>query len=246
MQPQLRTVSPQRDTSQWPESVQKRVSLLSNRDHKGRYDPLPRSLTSLESNYSRFLLSSLLNSHIPVLPAECAEIVGDVLPLYWETQFNEETLLRQQAFWYETLKYHTRDTIQSVAVDWVANAKRKPTPADFLELANGIDSTPERILRVQQIVAIPVLEVIQAPVAAEKPLIGCPIVLGRILKLAETKGMHFGEHQQLNYLHTGVLPDWATEEELRPVTVTTTSGMPSRDELLANMTPEERVAALKK
>lgn len=131
-------------------------------------------------------------------------------------------------------------------MEWLKNAKRKPTPSDFLDLANEADNTPDQILRLQRIVAIPVLEAIANPVPKDDKVLGCPIALGRMLKLAESKNIPFGEHQQLEYLRSGVLPDWVTEQELRPVTATDIKGMPSRDELLAMLTPEQRVIALGK
>jgi hypothetical protein len=170
-----------------------------------------------------------------------------VLPFFWETQLDDQSLAYQQALWYEVMKLHSFATVQTVAMDWLKTGKRKPVPADFLQLADEVDETPAQILRLDKLSKVQVFDVIENKAPVEKPLLGCPIVLGRLLKLAETKEMHFGEQQQLNYLHSGALPVWATEEELRATAAAKdTIGMPTRDELLANMTPEERVNALQK
>lgn len=229
------------DTQPWPSSVKRRIELLSKKDHKGVYDRLPRSLTSQESSCSKALLTELLRSHIPVTPAECADIMASVLPFYWETSLDRQTLAQQQLLWYEVLKYHSHKTLSIVAMEWLKNAKRKPTPADFLELAEEADDAPQRILRLQKLTELPVLEVIVNQVPNEEKFMGCPIILCKLVQQATAKNIPYGERQQENYLSTGVLPDWYVPNEETKV-----EGLPTRDELLATMSVEARAAAVDK
>jgi hypothetical protein len=61
----------------------------------------------MEMSYAKYLLKTLLSSHTPVTPAECAEIITGVLPFYWEIALDSPTLAQQKGLWYEVLKYHS-------------------------------------------------------------------------------------------------------------------------------------------
>jgi hypothetical protein len=135
--------------------------------------------------------------------------------------------------------------LRLVAFEWLNNAKRKPTPSDFLDLSNEADTLPGRILRLKQIIEIPVLDVIVNQNPVDDKLVGCPILLARLMKLSHDQQTPFSEKAQLDYLKLGLLPEWATEAELRPIKQPNVN-MPTRDELLATMTPEQRIIALQK
>jgi hypothetical protein len=186
------------------------------------------------------MIKIIRENHKPITPAECASIVLDVLQFYWESSMDAAGIARLQSLWYEVLKEHSRNTIQTVAMDWLKNAKRKPTPAEFLELANEIDISVEQVKRLIQVSNLP----IEQPKDEWQPdgkMNGDPILLAKLMRFSQNNRIKFNEKDQLDYLSNGILPNWYVPEP----TEQSNKDMPSRDELLFQMSPEARLAAIK-
>lgn len=220
--------------------LKQRVELLTKRDYRGKIPLLPREITPAERDCSLSLIQQITDSHRPILASECAAIILDITQFFWETALNTEALARQQALWYEVLKDHSCATITKVAMEWLREGKRKPTPADFLELANEIDQTPDQLTRLKRLASLPLQQ-------AEKDhqyggtVIGCPIELAKFIRYAKQSGIEFTERQQDDYIATGVVPKWYAGA---PRQEDEKSHLPTREELLSVMTPEQRIAAI--
>jgi hypothetical protein len=160
---------------------------------------------------------------------------------FWESKMDGQMIANIQGDWYRVLQDHSLKTIDAVVLEWLSIGKRKPTPADILELCNETDSTPSQLNRFRKMYDLPVKEPVQvSPEEKEPPMLGCPIRLATLMRQAEKYGQSFGEGYQTKYLRDGIEPRWATVDQAKIRT-----DMPSREELLAHMPPEARVAAIK-
>lgn len=178
--------------------------------------------------------------HKPASPARVTAIIGDLLGLYWDKQLTPEAINAQMKLWFDAIFPHSAATIDKVANHWAKHSKRAPTPADFLELCNIEDETPERIARLDQLLKLPIRRHtdIGLPKVTEGKMIGCPIELGRMIKFARDNNHPFSNHEQVElYLAQGIKPDW-----WRPFSPSD----PSRKEILDTMTPEQKLAATAK
>lgn len=185
------------------------------------------------------MIKNLSDNYIRVTPAECSSVILELMTLYWDERMDEEAIARQQALWYVTLKEYSFKTIKIAAMDWIKNSRNKPTPADLLRMAKETDPTPVQMRSLFKIsnitVAIPEPE-------PEGKMLGDPILLAKMMRIAKSNQIEFTEDQQLDYLATGENPSWymnipeIKEENYDP--------RPSREELLAQMSPAAQKAAL--
>lgn len=194
----------------------------------------------------------LVRRHVSVKPPQCASLITDLLQFYWEDRRQAEDFARQQVLWYEVLKHHSGKTIQTATMDWIRTETRKPMPADILKLCDDTDDTPFLLTRLAQFAKLPVEEKLSDEPEEERTMHGCPIVLARIIGFARNGNIEFSIDEQMEYLRTGETPKFfikqppISEADIRELDDDAELIGPSKQELLAQMSPAERAAATTK
>lgn len=239
------TVNNQQVTQHIAPSTRRHLERLSKTDFRGKLPPIPRSLSSSEKEALVILGRELRANHVSMTPAECVTQITALLIHFWDAQITEDAAARLHADWYDALKGHKLETVDRACKDWLSTAKRKPLPADILELCNEDDKVPNQLVRMKALWDLPTKDPEPDYDYDNGKLVGDPVELAKFMKYAQKKGIEFPERQQMLYLNSGVKPEWAMwmpADEVRPEA----ADMPSREELLAQMSPEARVAALEK
>jgi hypothetical protein len=179
--------------------------------------------------------------HVKITFPECADITARLLAHFWESKMDAKMLADIQADWYKVLQHHSMKTVDKVAIEWLSIGKRKPTPADILELCNEIDSVPQQLDRFRTMYELPVKDQVNEEWQPDGKMNGDPNLLSKLMRFSQNNEVKFNEKDQLDYLSNGIVPTWYVQEP----TEQRNKDMPSREELLAQMSPEARLAAIK-
>ena len=182
------------------------------------------------------MLRKINDEYKTITFVELSAMLSDVMPMFWESSTKTEDLSRQYMMWFEVLKDYSAETVSKVAMDWIKNAKRKPTPADFLDLCREVDHTPDKCKRLAYLSTLTETKEWRD----DGKMNGDPVVLGKIMRFAAENKINYWEGQQMDYLRTGVIPDW-----YRPTIDKVIKQGLTREELLATMSPEAQLAAIK-
>lgn len=186
---------------------------------------------------------TISDNHKTISPQELSQAISGLLPLYWEDRIPGDVLKSIYENWFNALRDHTFKTVRAACDYWVRSGTRRPTPAEILNLCHDTDPTPARLERWRAMRLLPIVDP-EPEIDTGPPPVGDVIELGRMMRFAPEHGIVFPEAEQIAYLETGKIPDWWRPNPPPTPDNPTPDPVPTREQILASMTPEQRAAAV--